>query len=571
MVARVAFKLRMSGTRLLVRQIQKALLIIRTLRHLTLLQIWGQVRNRLPRSNPRKVHSVCLRVCDNNWVFGCGKNHGYLGAWNFRFLRGDFVVDPDKPWWGSPHGYLWDYNLNYFEWLNQGEQSVSREEATKLLDQWIEFNPPGSSRAWDPYPVSLRIINWIRFFLENGSVDSTHQSLAYQARWLSSRLEVHLLGNHYLVNGVALLFVGFYFEGDEAESWLELGWSIVREELSIEVLDDGGHFERSPMYHSLILEDVLNLLNLAKTYTTRSPMGLETLCGEVAVSMLTWLQQMTYDDGTTPLFNDTAYGIASSLKDLEAYALRLSIGYQPNKMGRGVYFLEQSGFGRINAGKAVVFAEVGGPAPSYQPGHAHAGTLGFELMAEGEKVIVDTGTNTYEVSSERARQRSTHSHNTLIVNGKSSSEVWSSFRMGKRAVGKCLSYEQDPEVSEQTMVAQHDGYKSIGCGGNHRRIWRLSDQALKVSDSISELEDGASIEIRFHFSPHVRLKEAEGSWVGSCGVINIRISQHDDFSYAIEPYDYCPEFGRSLPAHCLVARTSATSVSVIHVIQWSLK
>jgi uncharacterized heparinase superfamily protein len=235
-----------------------------------------------------------------------------------------------------------------------------------------------------------------------------------------------------------------------------------------------------------------------------------------------------------------------------------------------VRFLKESGFARVETGNAVLFAEVGGPAPSYQPGHAHAGTLGFELMVAGEKVLVDTGTNTYEVSAERARQRSTHLHNTLLVNGKSSSETWSSFRVGRRAVGKCLSYEQDVDAFEQTIAAEHDGYKLARCGGLHRRVWKLSDEVLQVSDSMNELKEGASVEIRFHFSPNTRLHLEEGSWVGSCGALSIRVSQHDDFSYDLESYDYCPEFGRSFSAQCLVARIFATSVNVTHTLQWSL-
>ncbi|MDG1302225.1 MAG: alginate lyase family protein [Opitutae bacterium] len=550
--------------------LEKALLVAHTLRHLRPIQVWGQLRNRFPRKKPAQSGDAQVSVPVGEWCDGIVKHHAYLGDWTFRFLNEESKVSPEVSWWSQSRGNLWNYNLSYFEWLNQEGTRVSPDEAKLILNQWIEMNPAGSTRAWDPYPVSLRIINWIRFFIENEAVESVHDSLAYHARWLSGRIETHLLGNHYLVNGVALLFAGLYFEGKEAERWLRLGWSIVREELPTEVLDDGGHFERSPMYHSLILEDVLNLLNLAKTYTRRSPQGLESLCSEVAVSMLTWLRQMTYCDGTFPLFNDAANGIAASLADLDAYALRLSLDAQSDEIGKGVRLLKQSGFGRIEAGKAVVFTEVGGPDPSYQPGHAHAGTLGFELMVAGEKVLVDTGTNTYEVSAERARQRSTHSHNTLIVNGKNSSETWSSFRVGRRAVGKCLSYEQDVDAYEQTMVAEHDGYERTGCGGLHRRVWKLSDEVLQVSDSINEMKEGASVEIRFHFSPNTRLRQDEGSWVGSCGALSIRVSQHDDFSYSLESYDYCPEFGRSLNAQCLVARISATSVNVTHTLQWSL-
>ena len=38
--------------------------------------------------------------------------------------------------------------------------------------------------------------------------------------------------------------------------------SILKKELSEQILPDGGHYELSPMYHSIILEDILDLHNI---------------------------------------------------------------------------------------------------------------------------------------------------------------------------------------------------------------------------------------------------------------------------------------------------------------------
>jgi uncharacterized heparinase superfamily protein len=79
------------------------------------------------------------------------------------------------------------------------------------------------------------------------------------------------------------------------------------------------------------------------------------------------------------------------------------------------------------AGKALLdLAPVG---PDYQPGHAHADTLSFELSLFGQRVFVNSGTSQYGVDDERDRQRCTAAHNTLEIDGKSSSEVWAGFRV----------------------------------------------------------------------------------------------------------------------------------------------
>ena len=38
-----------------------------------------------------------------------------------------------------------------------------------------------------------------------------------------------------------------------------------------QILKDGGHFERSPMYHSIVLEDILDLVNVIRTSIYLNP------------------------------------------------------------------------------------------------------------------------------------------------------------------------------------------------------------------------------------------------------------------------------------------------------------
>ena len=83
-----------------------------------------------------------------------------------------------------------------------------------------------------------------------------------QVRFLRKRLEIHLLGNHLFANAKALVFAGLYFTGNEADEWLGKGLAILEREVPEQVLRDGGHFERSPMHHGIILEDLLDLLNV---------------------------------------------------------------------------------------------------------------------------------------------------------------------------------------------------------------------------------------------------------------------------------------------------------------------
>ncbi|WP_413889037.1 heparinase II/III family protein [Candidatus Aalborgicola defluviihabitans] len=161
------------------------------------------------------------------------------------------------------------------------------------------------------------------------------RSLVLQARWLHKRLEWHLLGNHLFANAKALVFAGLFFEGPEAQQWLTTGLRIIARELPEQVLSDGGNFERSPMYHAIFLEDLLDLVNAANVWTGQVDAALAESWRNVAGSMLVWLQGMAHPDGKIALFNDAAFGVAPTTQELTAYARRLALSANPADEGHG--------------------------------------------------------------------------------------------------------------------------------------------------------------------------------------------------------------------------------------------
>ena len=86
-----------------------------------------------------------------------------------------------------------------------------------------------------------------------------------QANVLTQLLEYHILGNHLFANAKALTFVGAYLEGENSAQLLEQGIKLLNQELDEQFLDDGAHFELSPMYHEILLWDLLELIDLAMT------------------------------------------------------------------------------------------------------------------------------------------------------------------------------------------------------------------------------------------------------------------------------------------------------------------
>ncbi len=210
--------------------------------------------------------------------------------------------------WNDPaRERLWLYNAHYFDDLSSEDAAARISWHVDLIDRWISDNPPAAGAGWEPYPTSVRIVNWIKWVLAGGTASPlVLQNLAVQVRWLAKRIEHHLLANHLFVNGKALVVAGLFFDGPESKGWRELGLKILARELPEQVLVDGGQFERSPMYHALALEDILDLINFAQAWPGVLEDSTLVSWREAAVRMQGWLHAMSHPDGQISFFGNDA-------------------------------------------------------------------------------------------------------------------------------------------------------------------------------------------------------------------------------------------------------------------------
>jgi uncharacterized heparinase superfamily protein len=453
-------------------------------------------------------------------------------------------------WTPSGSDLLWRYNAHYFDDLNADGAAGRLAWHGALLDRWLHDVPPGSSPAWDPYPLSTRLVNWIKFALAGAVLPSRSiDSMAAQARWLTRRIEWHLQGNHLWMNGKALVFAGLFFQGGEADAWMELGSRILSREVDVQVLDDGGHFERSPMYHSLVLEDVLDLLNLMRLFGRGDEPLARNLSARVA-GMRRWLNTMVHPDGEIAFFNDAAFGVAPTPSELGDYAARLGFP-SPLATSAVVTVLRDSGYVRVERGPVVLIMDVGEVGPPFCPAHAHADTLSLELSLFGRRIFVNSGTSCYGHGEERLRQRGTRAHNTVAIEGADSSEVWSGFRVARRARPGVLDIR---DTRQSTAIScSHDGYASRFGGAIHSRTVRLLDQEMSIVDEVSPSRSATA---RLHLHPDIEAEQGgrlvlsgrATAYVGSSG------------GERIEPSWWSPAFGVRIPSSCLAFDSSSGSI-----------
>lgn len=447
------------------------------------------------------------------------------GSYTFLNLEKDFPAD-GIDWGFSEYGKLWLYNLHYFDYLLQ--PGFEKQSGLQLIRQYVEALL-GIKVGIEPYPTSLRGINWIKFLSLHGIKDEAiDRSLYSQYHLLSRTLEYHLLGNHLLENAFSLLFGAMYFNN---RSWFEKSMKLLQRELKEQVLDDGGHFELSPMYHQILLDRLLDCVNLIQhNQRFEGQERLLEFMQEKAGKMLGWLQSITFPDGSVPHVNDATDDIAPSSSELEAYAHRLGISIPERAI------LSDSRYRRYDRDAYCCIADVGAIGPDYILGHAHADTFGFILHVHKKPLIVDTGISTYEKNEIRQRERSTSAHNTVVVNGRNSSDVWGGFRVGERA--KTVIEEDGKHV----LCAHHDGYRDQGV--THRRTWVFGDEEIEITDEVV----GAlrSAEAFLHFDYRVDVSNTDGALVAD----GVRIQFHGAEQVKLADYEQALGFNKRQGARC---------------------
>ncbi|MDD5035526.1 MAG: alginate lyase family protein [Methylococcaceae bacterium] len=479
------------------------------------------------------------------------------GPTRCRFLNEEHDISASSAWNDPALQKLWLYNLHYFDDLNAIDATDRADWHRLLIGRWVDENPPGKGTGWEPYPCSLRIVNWIKWALSGNPLEPNGlHSLAVQARWLAGRLEIHLLGNHLFANAKALVFAGFFFEGQKAAAWLEKGMSILEREIPEQILADGGHFERSTMYHALALEDMLDLANLAAAYPDAIPQHRLAQVGhwpQIIARMRLWLADLCHPDGEISFFNDAAVGIAPTPAELEAYAGRLGLSTLSEPI-EGYAHYADSGYIRVRRGDMLALLDVAPVGPDYLPGHAHADTLSFELSLCGQRVLVNSGTSRYGMGPQRLRQRGTATHNTVTIGGQDSSEVWGGFRVARRARPFGLRIEE--EEKNLRVICSHDGYTRLPGKPIHRREWHFFDGAVEITDTIAGKFDEAVS--RLFFYPGLKLftdASGNGGHVESIAGRSIHW-RVEGASIRILSSTYHREFGLDEANSCLEMRFS---------------
>lgn len=468
----------------------------------------------------------------------------YLGGGRFRFLNKESDMGWPINWSASPCSHLWQYNLHYFDFLHQ--PGLDKDNGLALIRSWIQgYQTQNKGLGWEPYPISLRLVNWIKFYARHHAKPSSDilDSIALHSINLKRQIEYHILGNHIFADGKALWFAGVFLGNEELTC---LGRKIILQEIREQFLPDGGHFELSPMYHSLVLEDLLDLVNLCEVSGQSGDRAALPILRDTAGRALAWLSSLIDDEGKIPLLNDSAYGVASAYEELDSYAQSLGVRHRldgiPETTVGNWHGWNLSGYRVLMHGPWHLLFDTAPLGPDYLLGHAHCDMLALLLDFEGHSIFGDTGVFEYEEGDCRRYARGTSAHNAVVLDGLEQAELWKSFRVGRR--GYPHGFRQDGH----TLRCGHTGFAIWRKGLFHERAISLLDNGFELKDQVYGIGDH-HYQGFFHFAPGVRIEpRAEGGYLINGQLILEPWGDEIQFTTS----EYYPEFGRIEERPCLV-------------------
>jgi|688.fasta_scaffold36671_4 hypothetical protein len=430
-------------------------------------QIWYRIKNNFiinSRYTYFKNNNLHFLNCKTDKILynNAGEFNG-IDQFNFIGLAYQFKNKIDWDYLGL--GKLWNYNLHYFNYLL--DESISVEKRRNVIVGYSSLVLKDSIKL-EPYPTSLRLINTILFISRHNLKDSEIVScIKVQTDYLRNNLEVHILANHLLENIFSLLVASVALNDN---SLFLHSYRLLKIQLDEQILADGAHYERSPMYHSIILGKLLLVLEIVIKHH-KSEIEIIDYLTRIAKRMIGWINAFSFPDSSWALMNDATIKIAPTTGQLNLAASELNISGDK-------CVLASSDFRKLVQTYWEVLVNLGTINPSYQPGHSHSDILSFVLWYKGKQVFVDPGVSTYADTKQRLWERSTIAHNTVTINNKNQSDMWSIFRVGKRAhrtiIADTVNY----------LEAFHDGYNKT-FRKTHKRCFKIiSEKRIEVYDEI---------------------------------------------------------------------------------------
>lgn len=398
--------------------------------------------------------------------------------------------------------YAKEWAHQYMDWIKKNplvkmtkqERSTASSGELESLDN-VRF-------AWRPLEVSHRIQDQTAQFMY--FVESPHFTPEFLTEFIVNyhRHGEHIMGNfsdkgnHLLFEAQRMVYAGTFFpEYKNAEKWRKKGISILNEEISNQVYDDGFQFELDPHYHLAAINIFYKGILIADVNGFKHEFPQSYL--DMVEKMIMATVNYSFPNYQNPCFSDAKLDkkpqmlrnyrnwakVFPNNKVIEYMATDGKRGQLPTHLSNA---LKTSGYYTFRNGwkeDATVMVVKAGP-PAFWHNQPDNGT--FELYINGRNFFPDAGSYVYsgdkEVQKERDWFRQTMVHKTLTLDNQNLEETDS----------KLLLWDiSNPNIEK--FVTENPSYNGL----KHRRAIFFVDKIFFVI--VDEAHGNAKGDVAIHY------------------------------------------------------------------------
>ena len=425
--------------------------------------------------------------------------------------RSPFAIQPPSAGWAAA--------LASFGWLRHlraADTALARANARALVEDWLNLAANNAALpAWEPRIAARRLLSWLSqspMILEEADHDfytrfmkSVGDHVAF-LRNCGARGEARLL--------VAIALAGASLCASDMPGLQRRASKMLAEELTRQILSDGGHVGRNPR---TLLDLLLDLLPLRQAYSARGLAAPAELLNAID-RMLPMVRLLRLGDGSLSLFN--GMGVT------QPHVVATVLAYD-DVLAAAPVNAPASGYQRLEARGCVLTMDTGAPPPWEFSRRAHAGQLSFELACDGQRLVGNCGSPDDTRVSLREAARATAAHSTLTIADTSSSRFAPASGLGRWLQGRivqgpdAVTAARQDSAAGSVVVASHNGY-AREFGLVHERRLTLPADGGRLAGADRLIRVGADAPgrsnpdyaLRFHLHPAVRAsKTGEGNGV----------------------------------------------------------
>ena len=418
-----------------------------------------------------------------------------------KFKIEDFSVD--EIWNNKNLDYKEFKNLNNFYWFFSLDLKSSKKTSQTVIKNWINNNQKYNYKSWDFDLTAKRIIAWLSCYnltyeeSDQSYKDNFNKMIKKQTNHLINEINKSKLIDNKLIGCAAIILVGLCYQNQK--NYLTIGSTILKE-ISKFTLDNSG-FPKSRNIKQLTL--YLKYFILIREWYRESqntiPEHIEETIYYLGQSYA-FVWQNTKSDF---LFNGNNI---SNNSDFDNYLKRLGYKFKNENYDHGGYFFLKN--------KKITFAMDCGstPNPRYTKDY-QAGTLSFEIISNGKKLISNCGYYKRINPKLNELSKSTAAHSTLVIDDSSSckfSKTKGFFKIRKGL--KVIKRQSIFEKNYWKIHASHDGYLKKYNSIHEREVEFYPEQMTFIGiDKIIKKKNNHNykFDIRFHLEPSVKLMKTQ--------------------------------------------------------------